>query len=346
MNVPSVVLWLRSMLAAGGVFVAAVLSGTRLLNLDLPCGDGGCEAVGASTLAAPAGISLAYVGLAFYLALFSLNALVILGIQRVRFGRWCDGMATAGAAASLVLTAYSVLVLRATCAWCLTSASISLFLFALSPWSRLEGCATDHADRFRLTLLLALPFAFATFYLCDLSASAEHVPYDPEAVLRVPVEEWSRAWMPEFGAPGTKRRLVLFGDFTCGGCRSMVRKLLSRHPEREGWVVSFRHLLPHADPDSRRAAALLETAAERGRFWETWTLASRGSGRLGDVESAMMRLSQPQDPSTEAVRRVRADLNFARTMGFRRTPTLVVLLSGHKTQVVGPGKALRLLASP
>lgn len=87
---------------------------------------GGCEAVNGSRFAALGGVPVAVIGAVGYLLLIGTLAGRRWGSPAARrsAGYAAYGLAAAGTAFSLYLTAIEVVVLRAYCTWCLLSAAI------------------------------------------------------------------------------------------------------------------------------------------------------------------------------------------------------------------------------
>ncbi|HEU4370815.1 MAG TPA: vitamin K epoxide reductase family protein [Methylomirabilota bacterium] len=111
-------------LATVGAGIAIHLTITKLVQTaPLLCSAGGsCEIVQASHYALLLGVPTALWGAALYVALGVLGARPL---TRRRW-LWAFGLSAAGVAFSGYLTGVSLLVLRAACGWCLTSAVIVL----------------------------------------------------------------------------------------------------------------------------------------------------------------------------------------------------------------------------
>lgn len=83
---------------------------------------GGCEAVNASRFATLSGVPVAVIGVAGYLTIVAALAARRRGMPAA--GLVTYGLAAAGTAFALYLTAIEAFVLHAYCTWCLVSAAI------------------------------------------------------------------------------------------------------------------------------------------------------------------------------------------------------------------------------
>src|SRR5437868_905239 len=119
-------------LAFGGIFVAGFLSLSHILNVTIPCGPShGCDIVDRHALSKWFGLPVAYYGLVAYLALALLSIVrlspdVDLRRAAIRFGMFISGV---GSLVSFYLIYTSLVIIQATCYWCLASAAIMCLLF-------------------------------------------------------------------------------------------------------------------------------------------------------------------------------------------------------------------------
>src|SRR6185436_12547982 len=98
--------------------------------LAIPCGAShGCSAVALHPSSHALGVPNAYLGLALY---FVVACLTFVRMMFPGSPRWLITAAyvlvAAGTLGSLVLTYYSIAVIQATCAWCLTSTATMILL--------------------------------------------------------------------------------------------------------------------------------------------------------------------------------------------------------------------------
>lgn len=124
--------WTIIILSLIGVTDTAYLSYARLADSPLSCSIlEGCNTVAASEYSVLFGVPLAYLGFAFYLAIFALG--VALLARNTPFVRV---LLLIFAFAGLVLSSYffylQALVIEAFCVYCLISAIISVLLFLVS----------------------------------------------------------------------------------------------------------------------------------------------------------------------------------------------------------------------
>jgi uncharacterized membrane protein len=122
-------------LALAGAGVAAYLVCARYTGTRLACTTGGCETVQHAKYAKVAGVPVAVLGLAAYVAVF-LSALTS-RLEAVAAGA---AIAVAGFAFAVYLIVIQVAVLDALCQWCLASDGI-LALLAPATAERLRRAA-------------------------------------------------------------------------------------------------------------------------------------------------------------------------------------------------------------
>ena len=119
--------WPVAVLAAVGAAVSLYLTVLKLAGgAALFCEAGtGCDIVQASRWATFLGLPTAAWGAALYVALL---VLALSGLSPRRW-IWAFALASAGVAFSAYLTGVSLVVLRATCPWCLLVAAVGLVTF-------------------------------------------------------------------------------------------------------------------------------------------------------------------------------------------------------------------------
>ncbi len=124
-----------AVLALAGAAVAAYLVYARYSGTRLACTTGGCETVQHSKYAKAAGIPVAVLGLAAYLAVFA-TALS----ARIEAAALGAAVVLAGLAFGVYLIVIQTAVIDAICQWCMTSDGI-LFLLAIVCAERLRRAA-------------------------------------------------------------------------------------------------------------------------------------------------------------------------------------------------------------
>jgi uncharacterized membrane protein len=131
-----------------GIGVAAYLTAVHYRDDLLVCNlSGGCETVQHSSYAVVAGIPVAILGLAMYVALLGLVLL------RLRLPEWSDratmtafAIAVAGVAYAGYLTYVELFVIDAICQWCVASAIITTLICiveGVSVWRSLDSEPID-----------------------------------------------------------------------------------------------------------------------------------------------------------------------------------------------------------
>ena len=124
------------LVALAGAAVAAYLVYARYTHTQIACTTGGCETVQHSKYAKLAGVPVAVLGLAAYLAIFA-TALSV----RVEAAAVGAAIALGGLAFAIYLIVIQVAVIDAICQWCLASDAILavLALLSLERLRRLAG---------------------------------------------------------------------------------------------------------------------------------------------------------------------------------------------------------------
>ena len=119
-----------------GVGVAGYLSYVHARGIHVQCvvGGGGCETVQKSQWAELGGVSVAYIGLAGYIAI--LLSLLLKGEN----GRFLTAaLAVPGWAFSAYLTYRELFSVKLVCPWCVTSFTMITIVMVLSVWRLLRG---------------------------------------------------------------------------------------------------------------------------------------------------------------------------------------------------------------
>ncbi len=124
-----------AVLALAGAGVAAYLTYTRLSGAPIACPTGGCETVQRSRYSQVAGVPVAVLGLAAYLAL--LSTAMARGPLAAALGA---GIALAALAFSAWLLYAQLVLIDAVCQWCLANDAVVL-LAAAAALARLRTAA-------------------------------------------------------------------------------------------------------------------------------------------------------------------------------------------------------------
>jgi uncharacterized membrane protein len=124
-----------ALVALAGAAVAAYLVYARYTHTQIACTTGGCETVQHSKYAKLAGVPVAVLGLAAYLAIFA-TALS----ARIEAAAIGAAIALGGLAFAIYLIVVQVAVIDAICQWCLSSDAI-LAVLAVMTVERLRRLA-------------------------------------------------------------------------------------------------------------------------------------------------------------------------------------------------------------
>ena len=131
-------------LAFIGIADSWYLASHALSGTELACGIGGydgCNTVAQSAYSNWFGIPLALYGVAFYIALFALSALLFV-IRDLRLLEGLRAVAVVGAAASVVFMLIQIFLIQAICQYCVLSAIVSFLICWLSfRLAKLDGSA-------------------------------------------------------------------------------------------------------------------------------------------------------------------------------------------------------------
>lgn len=117
-------------LALAGLAVASYLTYARYSGTQLYCATGGCETVQHSRYAVVAGIPVAVLGLAAYVAI--LGSAFVPGPTSAAVG---FGLAVIGVVFSAYLLVAQLFLIHAICQWCVAS-DVVVTLLAIATWAR------------------------------------------------------------------------------------------------------------------------------------------------------------------------------------------------------------------
>jgi protein-disulfide isomerase/uncharacterized membrane protein len=327
--------------AFAGLFAAAVLSISHILNLPAPCGTSrGCEAIARHPLAVIAGIPIALIGVAAYLGLIPL--IILAPASRIARRTLLCGSLLA-TTTSLWLLAYAHVAIAATCWWCVGSAMALLVIF-LGTSIVMRIPATSPPVSFHRLMTFALITSAAIGLEAGwMKRAARQPPLDAAILAHFTPQELvdpAKTLGPET-APLT---IILFADLWCPACRAVHGSLVDfQKKSPNGIRLAFRHLPLwelRGHEASGAAAALSEIAAEQGKFWgfaDRIYARTRSPDREGylklltelgiDAEAAEKRIADPADKSVTNVQR---DRDLAESLGVTSTPTFVLLLKGER----------------
>lgn len=120
-----------AVLALAGIGIAGYLSWARAAGESVACpvAGGGCETVQQSSYSELAGIPVAYMGVATYVALL---ALALWDSEQARAA--LAALALAGTAFAVYLLAIMAFVIDAACIWCLASDAVIATIAVLAVW--------------------------------------------------------------------------------------------------------------------------------------------------------------------------------------------------------------------
>lgn len=194
-------------LAAAGFAIAAYLTWLKWTggNAAFCVSGSGCDIVQGSRYGTLLGLPTALWGALLYAAI---GALAALGLSASRW-TWALYLAAAGVGFSVYLTAVSVLVIKATCAYCLASGAIAVAILLVLLWRRAvpgrRRVASFAPGAFAAAILV--PFAAAFIY-----AMPEGGPAGFEAALARHLREQGAVMYGAYWCPHCTEQKALFGD--------------------------------------------------------------------------------------------------------------------------------------
>ena len=196
-------------LAAAGFAIAVYLTWLKWTggNAAFCVSGSGCDVVQASRYGTLLGVPTALWGALLYVAI---GALAALGLTATRWN-WAFCLVAAGVGVSVYLTALSLLVVRATCAYCLASSAIMLALLLALWWRRSErpGRRTRLLAVIGYAVVLALlaPLGAAFIFAMPEGGSAAF-----EAALARHLREQGAVMYGAYWCPHCTEQKALFGD--------------------------------------------------------------------------------------------------------------------------------------
>lgn len=375
------------MLGAIGLFIAGVLSLEAASGLIAPCGgSGGCAKVASDASSTFFfGIPNAYIGVVGYLILIGLAAARALRptSQWKTFVTLGYVVASIGALASIGLQYYSLVYIKATCIWCLSSAIVmvvTLIVYAMLA-QEMEDLAVRRPEPVAESLDMSeapvappsgfsyrVPFADQMMMLgvplvaligvgimsTKMDAKDVTPQLDPEIEKRVEFVPKGANMLGSHSAPLT---IVEFADLCCPACKRLspqVKEFVAQHPDQVRLI--YRHYPLQMHEQSMPAAVIAECMADDSRFWDyamnvmaldhepkTFDELISVAKGLGANEEKLRK--RIEDTSDPAYTRLARDLDAVKKLGINSTPTFFLMANGKVVDVVGPTQILKSLES-
>ncbi|MGP8245332.1 MAG: thioredoxin domain-containing protein [Bryobacteraceae bacterium] len=301
----------------------------------------GCDAVRASAYSTLGGVSMPVFGVLGYILL----SLVVIAeslfpARAARLARRAFlGMTGFGFLFSLYLEYLQAFVIRAYCAWCMTSGVVMTALFALAIVNLVRsGPEPEPSTQLaQVRSLFAICVAGAVVGAPAFYLLARHGEVAPEASQVMPSALASQLVRPGIQETGNRQApltVVEFGDFECPVCgrgEAAAREIRARYARQIRFV--FRQFpLERIHPLAQKAAEASECAGEQGEFWE---MVEKIYSRQDDLslqglerDAAELSLDQPRFDQCLAggamAGRVRRDVEDGRALGVRATPTFFI----------------------
>lgn len=327
-----------------GLFVACYLTATDIVGKVPPCGpEETCSKVLLSRYAHLGPLPVSSLGIAFYAFALVLLCKEMSGASRTRTLGFVWSLL--GLLASFGLTYVAVFKLHAVCKWCLTSAISSAALFVA--WGQIVGSELRSFRR-EVPVLYGVAGAFVAIlsFLLPFTAGDEILPHSQAALDSRKVAQLIPDGRHTIGkGPPT---VIFFGDLGCPSCEFWFPRYRKMAQEK-GVKFAYRYLFKHSEVRKLTemaervhakdywkyldaAFALENDSGDQGPFLESW----RAKGLVLSEE--------------EAGARVDADTDFAHSLGFSETPTIVWIGADGVRRVyspsVGYGRMMQLKAPP
>lgn len=334
---PRIPFWvhLGGLLAWLGVCVCFLIlqKGSALHSFFCPV-HGGCETVLGSAYARLFGISLAWFGAAFYAVLLGFWLAVIgMASERVRRSLF-DGLlwlTLAGLTFSLGLMYVQLVVLRAFCPLCTTSAVIVLASLVTVFRARRAVSTAPAGASCGSAWMLAL---FAAIPTLIFTAGGTFESRSPSGIELIDLSGAHR-----LGPVQAPVQIVVYSDFQCSFCRQLttvLHQIAAEYPHEV--VIVFRHFPLAGHPRAFPAAVASECAAEQGAFWPYHDKLFAEGGDLSDAKLLELAGSLGLDPqrftaclqSAAPKQIVEANLHEATELGLPGTP--VVFINGRRLE--------------
>jgi len=195
--------------SAAGLAIAAYLTWLKWTGTTAAfCVSGsGCDIVQSSRYATLLGVPTAVWGALLYVAI---GVLAALGLNATRWA-WAFYLAAAGVGVSIYLTALSVLVIGATCAYCLASTAITLVLL-LVLWVRRAGLPGRRPKVTSLVVGALVAAALAPFGAAFIFAMPGGAGAGFEAALARHLRDKGAVMYGAYWCPHCSEQKALFGD--------------------------------------------------------------------------------------------------------------------------------------
>lgn len=330
---------LQGLLPAVGIFVSGALTLAHVRGLELPCGDKtGCELVADSPAAFVFGVPTAFLGFLVYATLI---AAWFCGASRPEQRAWRTAgyvVSAAGSAVSFVLTGYSLVMVHASCDWCLASLLIFCGLFccyaAAAYWDVTFGAIQDSLRIWQIVVGCAALAGFAGALLETLTRPLQAPAFNAVALGEVGLTDLEPMTAPCLGARHPRLTLVFFGDLQCNSCKHALPILADATTRRADCKLVYRHFPRKGHIYATEAAASAQQAKATVGFWNfVWKLYDQKEPltleHLRAVE--LWANLKPGKPSTAAQEIVEGDLALGRRLGLRTTPSIVIIEGQNKT---------------
>jgi uncharacterized membrane protein/protein-disulfide isomerase len=344
---------IQLVLTSAGIMIAGYLSITTMLGVEAACGKtGGCGKVAASAYAKLAGIPVAYLGLAAYIGLFALVLLKTLsGDSDRKLHRLSLFGSAAGAGFSLFLMYASLMIVKATCPWCIASAVTMTLLFLTHLLPTKETAAVSHFS----PVWTGVPLVASLIGLTVLVLNIEN-PLKP--VPGYTIEMLTPKNANSFGDSDAKVTVVEFYDITCPHCKASYEEFKRLLQEGGKLKIVMRHfpLRSAGHEMGLPAAVFAEMAAEKGQYFQFLDLAFAKQDALDvptllgmlksiniDPDEAKKRAVDAKDP---AFLRVQEDIAMGDKLGLLITPTFYVGLPGKQVYPAKQSSMKDVLSKP
>ena len=355
-------------LGALGIFITGVLSYTTYYDLTPPCGGHiGCQLVQQSVYSkfpvGPDGVSVAYLGLFGYVALFALALLrSVASGRKHRLLSWV-GFAVAGVGMlfSLYLTYASLAIIQQKCPWCLASLAV-IILTTIVHAALLQGDTPERTDVPSSFGAGFIALAGALVSVFVVSRNLEEA-FNPEVLLameKVKYEELVAEPAKIQGGADAKVTIVEFADMNCGLCRSTYPRIKETLAKYDGRVRLAFHHFPLVGSEghetSAAGAAISEYAAERDMFWQfldevmkpsnaeriktnDGMIAVAGEAGLSKADISTIFMGKDAENKKIAEKywlRVDKDMNMGLKMLVSSTPTFILYAEGQPPKAIAP----------
>ncbi len=314
-----------------GVFVCSCLFLTDYFHFLIPCGDSsGCEKVRNDSWSHFLGIPISLTGLLSYILILILS---ILASKNKKIRLFIMIFLFVSSLISIIFTLRSGLVIHSYCIWCLSSmVCICLMMFIFVNFLYNHGYTISRKDQYKIGALFVISI-LGSFIVVKNSKKDYYAglldKINKKMLLKIVKTSEKR-----IGNRHTDEKIIMFGDFQCPVCRTVLPKL-TEIVKNDKEVSLFFVNSPKSDEEIGNYIGLLsEISQEKNRFQDfSKYLTSIQDISIDDINKKMYSfgfksfeiIDIMSDESSPAVIRFKKDLKLSSDLKITVTPTVFLV---------------------